>query len=120
VNLPFGTPRLEYVVAMSNATMKAIVFDGPRQVSLQDRPIPQIQAPTDIIVAVSYTALCGSYVCNRHDNDWHRALTAGQGAACVPWPSSKPNGYVPGFTCPSRDLKLRNWHMSPYLSPLDG
>lgn len=40
--------------------MKAVIFDGPYKVSLQDRPIPQIQAPTDIIVKVEYTALCGS------------------------------------------------------------
>lgn len=45
---------------MSKATMKAVVFDGPHKVSLQDRPVPEVQAPTDIIVAVSYTALCGS------------------------------------------------------------
>lgn len=40
--------------------MKAVVFDGPRKVSLQDRPIPTLQAETDIIVKVTYTALCGS------------------------------------------------------------
>lgn len=40
--------------------MKAVVFDGPYKVSLQDRPIPKIQAPTDIIVKPIYTALCGS------------------------------------------------------------
>ncbi|KAG9247836.1 chaperonin 10-like protein [Calycina marina] len=42
------------------ATMKAVIFDAPRKVSLQDRPIPKIQADTDIIVKVSFTALCGS------------------------------------------------------------
>ncbi|OBT62381.1 hypothetical protein VE03_08427 [Pseudogymnoascus sp. 23342-1-I1] len=45
---------------MSPKTMKAVVFDGPHKVSLQDRPVPSVQAPTDIVVAVSYTALCGS------------------------------------------------------------
>jgi threonine dehydrogenase-like Zn-dependent dehydrogenase len=42
-------------------TMKAVIFDGPHKVSLQDRPIPILQAETDIIVRVTYTALCGSY-----------------------------------------------------------
>lgn len=61
-------------------TMKAVVFDGPRSVSVQDRPVPQstplpftnvkivvnmlklepVQDDEDIIVKVSATALCGS------------------------------------------------------------
>ncbi|PNS16016.1 hypothetical protein CAC42_4417 [Sphaceloma murrayae] len=41
-------------------TMKAVIFDSPYKVSLQDRPVPTIQEPTDIIVKVAYTALCGS------------------------------------------------------------
>jgi threonine dehydrogenase-like Zn-dependent dehydrogenase len=41
-------------------TMKAVIFDGPHKVSLQDRPIPTLQAETDIVVEVTYTALCGS------------------------------------------------------------
>ncbi|RFU27007.1 hypothetical protein B7463_g9329, partial [Scytalidium lignicola] len=45
---------------MSKTTMKAVVFDGPLKVSVQDRPIPKLEAPTDIIVEVTYTALCGS------------------------------------------------------------
>jgi threonine dehydrogenase-like Zn-dependent dehydrogenase len=40
--------------------MKAVVFKGPKHVVLEDRPVPTVQDPTDIIVKVSYTALCGS------------------------------------------------------------
>jgi len=40
--------------------MKAVVFKGTKKVVLEDRPIPKIQDPTDIIVKVDYTALCGS------------------------------------------------------------
>ncbi|KAF7712274.1 Zinc-type alcohol dehydrogenase [Penicillium ucsense] len=40
--------------------MKAVVFKGPLQVALEERPRPQIQDPTDAIVKVRYTALCGS------------------------------------------------------------
>ena len=39
--------------------MKAVVFHGPMKVALEDRPIPKIQDPTDVIVKVAYTALCG-------------------------------------------------------------
>ncbi|KAH8815782.1 chaperonin 10-like protein [Xylogone sp. PMI_703] len=45
---------------MSKSTMKAVVFHGPLKVAVEDRPIPKLEAPTDIIVEVSYTALCGS------------------------------------------------------------
>ncbi|ROW12346.1 hypothetical protein VMCG_00260 [Cytospora schulzeri] len=40
--------------------MKAVVFDGPHMVSIQDRPVPKLQNSTDIIVKVHATALCGS------------------------------------------------------------
>ncbi|KAK3897872.1 putative zinc-type alcohol dehydrogenase-like protein YbdR [Staphylotrichum tortipilum] len=70
---------------MSNlpATMKAVVFHGPKQVAVEDRPVPKcrwltspylqngeprfwfglvvsMQHPRDIIVKVQATALCGS------------------------------------------------------------
>ncbi|KAJ5987740.1 hypothetical protein N7481_002950 [Penicillium waksmanii] len=43
-----------------STTMQAVVFKGPLQVALEQRPRPQIQAPTDVILKVRYTALCGS------------------------------------------------------------
>ncbi|KAJ4263361.1 hypothetical protein NW762_006180 [Fusarium torreyae] len=41
-------------------TMKCVVLNGPFQVSLENRPIPQVQDEQDIVVKVSATALCGS------------------------------------------------------------
>ncbi|KAF2728645.1 GroES-like protein [Polyplosphaeria fusca] len=43
-----------------SGTMKAVVFKGPRKVIIEDRPIPKIKDPGDIIVKVDKTALCGS------------------------------------------------------------
>lgn len=40
--------------------MKAVIFHGPGHVAVEDRPIPTLQHPTDAIVKVSLTALCGS------------------------------------------------------------
>ncbi|WAL85076.1 zinc-dependent alcohol dehydrogenase family protein [Pandoraea sp. XJJ-1] len=40
--------------------MKALVFHGPRQIALEDRPIPELIAPTDAIVRVSKTTICGT------------------------------------------------------------
>ncbi|UPK89617.1 hypothetical protein LCI18_000552 [Fusarium solani-melongenae] len=41
--------------------MKAVIFDGPFKVSVQDRPVPkQVQDSRDIIIKVIAIALCGS------------------------------------------------------------
>ena len=39
--------------------MKAVVFNGVKHVSIEERPVPQLEQPGDIIVKVQYTALCG-------------------------------------------------------------
>ena len=39
--------------------MRAIVFNGVKDVSVEERPIPDIQDPSDVVVKVRYTALCG-------------------------------------------------------------
>ena len=44
---------------MAKDTMKAVIFKEPRVVVVEDRPLPKIKEPTDIIVKVIYTALCG-------------------------------------------------------------
>jgi threonine dehydrogenase-like Zn-dependent dehydrogenase len=35
-----------------SGTMKAVVFKGPHKVVIEDRPIPKIKEPGDIIVKV--------------------------------------------------------------------
>jgi threonine dehydrogenase-like Zn-dependent dehydrogenase len=44
---------------MAKDTMKAVVFNGKLDVSVEDRPIPKIVDQTDVIVKVTYSALCG-------------------------------------------------------------
>jgi threonine dehydrogenase-like Zn-dependent dehydrogenase len=39
--------------------MKAVVFNGPYSVAVEERPVPHIQDATDVLVKVKYTALCG-------------------------------------------------------------
>ena len=43
-------------------TMRAVVFKGPLKIAVEERPVPKIQDPGDIVVKVGYTALCGRYV----------------------------------------------------------
>jgi len=40
--------------------MKALVYNGPGKKAVEDRPKPQIAAPTDAIVKVSKTTICGT------------------------------------------------------------
>ncbi len=40
--------------------MKALVYHGPGKRSLEDRPKPALEAPTDVIVKMSLTTICGS------------------------------------------------------------
>jgi alcohol dehydrogenase len=40
--------------------MKAVVYLGPGKMGLQDRPIPRIGGPTDAIVRVRKTTICGT------------------------------------------------------------
>ncbi|GGK99631.1 glutathione-independent formaldehyde dehydrogenase [Mangrovihabitans endophyticus] len=40
--------------------MKAVVYQGPRDVTVKQMPDPTIQAPTDAIVRITTTNICGS------------------------------------------------------------
>ena len=42
------------------STMRALVYQGPGKMSLEARPMPQIQAPTDAIVKITKTTICGT------------------------------------------------------------
>lgn len=41
--------------------MQAVVFKGKLQVAIEQRPLPKIQDPKDIIIKVKYAALCGRF-----------------------------------------------------------
>ncbi|MCE7886696.1 MAG: alcohol dehydrogenase [Alphaproteobacteria bacterium PRO2] len=40
--------------------MKALVYNGPGKKSLEERPMPQIQMPTDAVVKILKTTICGT------------------------------------------------------------
>ena len=40
--------------------MQALVYEGPGQKSLQDRPKPTLQLPPDAVIRISKTTLCGT------------------------------------------------------------
>ncbi|KAF2143011.1 uncharacterized protein K452DRAFT_248721 [Aplosporella prunicola CBS 121167] len=45
---------------MAPAMMDAVVFKGVREVAVERRPVPAVLKPTDIVVKVKYSGLCGS------------------------------------------------------------
>ena len=40
--------------------MRALVYQGPGKKALEERPMPEITAPTDVIVQVTKTTICGT------------------------------------------------------------
>ncbi|MDJ0435890.1 alcohol dehydrogenase catalytic domain-containing protein [Rhodococcus qingshengii] len=40
--------------------MKALVYDGPREVHVKDVPDARIENPTDVLVKITSTNICGS------------------------------------------------------------
>jgi alcohol dehydrogenase len=40
--------------------MKALVFHGPGKLALEDKPAPEIEIPTDAIVKITKTTICGT------------------------------------------------------------
>ncbi|KAE8154693.1 chaperonin 10-like protein [Aspergillus avenaceus] len=43
-----------------NQTMKALVYAGPNKYEVQDRPMPVIQSPTDAVIKMLHTTICGT------------------------------------------------------------
>jgi hypothetical protein len=53
-----GAPRQSD--APKPAQMKALVYHGPGQKAWEDHPKPELSAPTDAIVKVTKTTICGT------------------------------------------------------------
>lgn len=55
----YSSSSLVWLLTMAKQDMEAVVFKGKLQVAVEKRPYPSIQKPTDVILKVHYTALCG-------------------------------------------------------------
>ena len=40
--------------------MKALIYNGPGLKAVEDRPMPRLQSPTDAVVRVTKTTICGT------------------------------------------------------------
>lgn len=48
------------IAIMGDGKMKALFYDGPFKVSIQETDIPKIQHPDDAIIKVTTACICGS------------------------------------------------------------
>jgi alcohol dehydrogenase len=74
ISIKRGVPVVEYLAGAPKAffaelnrcksstggTMKALVYRGPGDRALEERPMPVITSPTDAIVRVTHTTICGT------------------------------------------------------------
>lgn len=58
INWYLETPLLHHCTQILK--MKALVYAGNGSVTLQDRPVPKIASPTDAIIKVTKTTICGT------------------------------------------------------------
>src|ERR1700690_3528364 len=54
------TPPKPATGAPTTGTVKAFVYQGAAKKALEDRPKPEITAPTDAIVRITKTTICGT------------------------------------------------------------
>src|ERR1700712_4207801 len=57
-----GTIELEEILkpGITRATMKGLVYGGPGIIELKNIPIPEILKPTDAVVKILKTTICGT------------------------------------------------------------
>ena len=66
--------------------MRAAIYRGPGDVAVEEVPKPEIREPTDAIVRVTHTAICGSDLWfYRGESDARRV----RGSATSRWASSR-------------------------------
>ncbi|MDF2722609.1 MAG: adh 3, partial [Paenibacillus sp.] len=46
-------------MSIGNATMKALVYEGPRTMNMREQPIPVLQAD-EVLIRIQYVGICGS------------------------------------------------------------
>ena len=83
--------------------MKALVYNGPREVRVKNVPNAKIERPTDLLVKITSTDICGS---DLHMYEGRTDMEEAESSAtrisarswrwAKPWPGLK---WVTGFVC---------------------
>jgi threonine dehydrogenase-like Zn-dependent dehydrogenase len=78
-------------------TMKALVYQGPGKKAVEERPVPDIQAPTDAIVKIARTTICGTDLhILKGDRQRGRAWGQGRSASGAALGSKHHDHHAPG------------------------
>lgn len=56
----FAYSKVLYIMQIAGSEMKAVVFYGPYDIRTETRPIPKIASPSDAILKVTFSGLCGT------------------------------------------------------------
>lgn len=81
--------------------MKALVYRGLNKIVLEDKPKPEIKEPTDAIVKIKYTTICGSdlHILQGHVPTCKEGITIGhEGVGTIDSVGSGVMGYKVGDT----------------------
>ncbi|GKZ21362.1 hypothetical protein AbraIFM66951_010151 [Aspergillus brasiliensis] len=62
-------------LSLTNMTNPSCLLYGAHDARYEDRPIPTITSPTDVIIRIAYTGVCGSDVHFYHHGGIHRPIT---------------------------------------------
>lgn len=54
------TNPMEPTARSKSSVMRALVYNGPGKKALEDRPVPTLKSPSDAIVRVTKTTICGT------------------------------------------------------------
>ncbi|KAF1785110.1 NAD(P)-binding domain [Phytophthora cactorum] len=107
----------------------SFVLEKVDVVKYEDRPVPEIKDPHDVIVNVRYTGICGSDVhyythgsIGKYVVDKPMVSATSQLASCTPWdpPSSLSNAVPPVRPLPRGKLQLVSGHGVRSHAPYDG
>lgn len=78
--------------------MRAVVYEGPRRLAVRDKPDPRIEEPTDAILRVEATGICGSDLHLYHGKvpGVPRGTTLGHEVVGIAEEAGPAAGVVPG------------------------
>ncbi|KAF2096538.1 GroES-like protein [Rhizodiscina lignyota] len=91
----------------SQKTMKALVFYGPFDVRLEDRPVPKIIEPDDVIIKTTSAGLCGSEL---HRYRGHSKLGMEPGYIC----GHEGVGIISEVGPAVKKFKVGDWVIAPF------
>ena len=107
--------------------MKALIYQGPGKKAIEERPIPVILFPTDVIVKITKTTICGTDLHILKDDVptcQNRMILGHEGIAIVDKVGKGVSTVKPGdhvlISCITSNGKCDYWKKGRYSQCADG